>query len=99
MPGLVGLPPEVGENETTATSAIVKWSPPEDPNGIVISYKVNYVVISSDPGATQGDKRKRQTNVIMECIIGGDIDRNVTVGNVTMTTLTGLSKQLRIVLE
>ena len=99
MPGLVGLPPEVGENETTATSAIVKWSPPEDPNGIVTSYKVNYVVISSDPGATQGDKRKRQTNVIMECIIGGDIDRNVTVGNVTMTTLTGLSKQLRIVLE
>ena len=99
MPGLVGLPPEVGENETTATSAIVKWRPPEDPNGIVTSYKVNYVVISSDPGATQGDKRKRQTNVIMECIIGGDIDRNVTVGNVTMTTLTGLSKQLRIVLE
>ena len=99
MPGLVGLPPEVGENETTATSAIVKWSPPEDPNGIVTSYKVNYVVISSYPGATQGDKRKRQTNVIMECIIGGDIDRNVTVGNVTMTTLTGLSKQLRIVLE
>ena len=90
------LPPEV--TETTATSAIVRWSPPEDPNGIVTSYKVNYVVISSDPGATQGDKRKRQTNVKMECIIGGDIDRNVTVGNVTMTTLVGLSKQLRIVL-
>lgn len=91
------LPPEV--TETTATSAIVRWSPPEDPNGIVTSYKVNYVVISSDPGATQGDKRKRQTNVKMECIIGGDIDRNVTVGNVTMTTLVGLSKQLRIVLR
>ena len=90
------LPPEV--TETTATSAIVRWSPPEDPNGIVTSYKVNYVVISSDPGATQGDKRKRQTNVKMECIIGGDINRNVTVGNVTMTTLVGLSKQLRIVL-
>ena len=95
----MGLPPEVRENETTATSAIVRWSPPEDPNGIVTSYKVNYVVISSDPGATQGDKRKRQTNVIMECIIGGDFNRNVTVGNVTMTTLTGLSKQLRIILE
>ena len=95
----MGLPPEVGENETTATSAILRWSPPEDPNGIVTSYKVNYVVTSSDPGATQGDKRKRQTNVIMECIIGGDINRNVTVGNVTMTTLTGLSKQLRIISE
>jgi hypothetical protein len=95
----VGLPPEVEENETTATSAIVRWSPPEDPNGIVTSYKVNYVVISSNPGATQGDNRKRQADVMMECILGGDIDRNVTVGNVTMTTLTGLSKQFRIVLE
>lgn len=92
----MGLPPEVVEDEITATSAIVRWSPPEDPNGVVTSYRVNYMVVSSNPGPTQGDKRKRQTNVMMECIIDGDIDRNVTVGNVTITTLTGLSKQLRI---
>lgn len=93
----MGLPPEVRENETTATSAVVRWSPPEDPNGVVISYRVNYEVVSSDPGATQSDRRNRQSDIMMECIIGGDIDRNVTVGNVTMTTLTGLSKLLRIV--
>ena len=93
----MGLPPEVRQNETTATSAVVRWSPPEDPNGIVTSYRVNYMVISSNPGATQGDKRKRQTNVMMECIIDGNTNRNVTVGNVTVTTLTGLSKQLGIV--
>ena len=91
--------PGVRENETTATSAVVRWSPPEKPNGVVTSYRVNYMVISSNPGAIQGDKGKRQTNVMIECIIDRDIDRNVTVGNVTVTTLTGLSKQIRSVLE
>ena len=96
VPGPVGLPPEV-EDEITATSAVVRWSPPEDPNGVIRSYRVNYTAVSSNPGATQSDRRKRQSDVMMECIIGGDINRNVMVGNVTMTTLTDLSKQFRII--
>ena len=94
MPGRLDQPPEV--NETTATSAVVRWSPPDDPNGVITSYRVNYEVVSSDPGAAQGARGKRQTDIMMECIIGGDIDRNVSVGNVTVTTLTGLSKPLTI---
>lgn len=95
VPGRIGLPPEVGDDQITATSAVVRWSPPEDPNGIVISYTVNYKVISSDPGATRGGRSKRETDIVMECIIGGDIDGNITVGSATVARLTGLSKQIK----
>ena len=92
MPGPVDQPPEVNENDITATTAVVRWSPSANPNGEVVGYRVNYVVISSDPGRGLGGKRKRQTAIMRECIINGDIDRNITVGDVTMATLTGLSK-------
>ena len=92
VPGPVDQPPEVNESDITATTAVVRWSPPADPNGEVVGYRVNYTVISSDPGRGQGGRRKRQTVIMRECIIGGDIDRNIAVGNNTMATLTGLSK-------
>ena len=83
VPGPVSLP-EVNENETNSTSALVQWSPPSDPNGIIISYRLEYRVTSTDPAAGA---------VIMEeCVVGGVINRNVPLGNVTMTQLTGLSK-------
>lgn len=84
VPGQVDLPPEVGEDNITATSALIQWSPPVDPNGVIIGYRVSYEVISSDPGM--------QSRVLTECIIGGDIHRNISVGDVTMVLLTGLSE-------
>ena len=87
MPGQVDLPPEVGENNITATSALIKWSPPVDPNGIITGYRVSYEVISSDPGM-----QSRVRNILTECIIGGDIRRNISVGDVNMVLLTGLSE-------
>lgn len=83
MPGPVDLPPKVGENNVTATSALVKWSPPVDPNGVVIGYRVSYEVT----GMRSGLK-----NISIECIIGGDIRRNVSVSDVTMVLLIGLSE-------
>ena len=87
MPGQVDLPPEVGENNITATSALVQWGPPVDPNGVIIGYRVSYEVISSDPGM-----QSWRSNISTECIINGDISKNISVGDVTMVLLMGLSE-------
>lgn len=87
MPGQVDLPPEVGEDNIAATSAMIHWNPPVDPNGVIIGYRVSYEVISSDPGM-----QRRVRNILTECIIGGDIRRNISVGDVTMVLLTKLSE-------
>ena len=83
----MALPPKVNQSDINATSALVRWNPPQDPNGLIIGYRVRYSVVSSDPGVPS-------TQVMTECIIGGEdyISRNVSVGNVTMVRLSGLSK-------
>ena len=90
-------PPSVLETEINATSAIVRWSPPDDPNGIITNYRVTYNVSSSNPRASQGGVVKRQTDILMECVIG-NISNSISPGNVTMALLAGLSELLSFIL-
>ena len=77
------LPPPVNEDQTTATTAAVTWTPPPDPNGIIISYRVNYVVVATKP------VNKSQ------CVKGAP-ERNISVaGDRTEVMLRDLSKFLR----
>ena len=98
VPGVVVRPPEVPPSEITSTSALVQWSPPSDPNGVIRGYVINYVVISSDPGQFGGssNRRRRQANsVATECIMGGmgNVNRNMTVdGTQTSAQLNELSE-------
>ena len=80
--------------DLTPFSAVVRWSPPSDPNGVILSYTVNLVAVSSTP--LWGTRRhQRQTSAVrVECTLGGqtNINRDITVhGMQTIATLTELS--------
>ncbi len=86
------LPPEIPDENISSTGATLSWNRPEDPNGQITRYTVNIVLLSSTPSQ---ERRKRQTGIVVECIMGGveNADRNVTVpGDMTSTNLEGLSK-------
>ena len=90
-------PPSVDEGDLSSFSAVVRWNPPVDRNGIILSYTVNYVAISSISLRDWGHHRKQMDGVRLECILGGqmNINRNMTVdGTQTTATLTGLSELL-----
>ena len=101
VPGLVAKPPEVLKDTLTSTSAVLVWSIPDDPNGIITGYRVLIKTLSTDPMQFNfmmmtggvGDRRKRQVpNIITECIKSGIMD-NVTL-NATGTShsVSNLSK-------
>ena len=85
-----------------STSVVLKWNEPEDPNGIIVNYRVNIVIISTNPLAysrnSGGSRRRRQASVddiTLQCVAGsiGNVDRNLTTGNsMTSIAVNGLSK-------
>ena len=95
-PGEVARPPPPGPgNFLSPFSVIVRWNPPEDPNGVIIRYIVNYVAVSSTPSQDMGRRRRQTNGVRVECILGEDmnVSRNMTVdGTQTTATLTDLSE-------
>ena len=95
VPGIVPRPPPVDNRDVTSFSAVVRWNPPTELNGVILSYTVNFVAVSmvNTPSGNMG-RRRRQTNVVRaECILGGvtNIDRSITVEE-TSANLTNLSK-------
>lgn len=91
--GPVPLPPVVQPVDISYTAVRVSWDPPPDPNGIIQSYTVNFVLLSTT--LSPESRRKRTEDIAEECVVGGveSIDRNKTVGgHVTSTTLEDLSE-------
>ena len=89
-------PDPVPEEDISAMDATVQWDPPENPNGEIILYTVEFAAISTNFPAVP-IRSKRQTDVLEECIIGGigNLNRSVQVdGTQTSVTLTQLSRWL-----
>ena len=87
--------PLIDEGYLTPFSAVVRWDPPTDPNGVILHYTVNYVAVPSTLSQDVGRHRRQIDEVMVECILGGDlnINRNMTVdGTQTTATLTELSE-------
>ena len=87
-------PREVNESTVTSTSVLLQWDVPDDPNGVVIEYRVNVMAISSDPDARR-QQATSDAGVIMPCIVpGGDVgvDTNITT-TATSLELMNLSMQ------
>ncbi len=82
-----------------STTAVLVWSPPSDPNGIILNYQVEYTPVSF-AGNVFGS-RKRQAIMSNEDILNclefmnrTTVDGTVLIsipGSVTTVTLTGLS--------
>ena len=93
--GEVPPPPPVDERELTPYSAVVRWNPPADSNGVILSYTVNYVVVSNTSSQDTGRRRRQTSGASVQCILGGqaNVNRNMTVdGTQTSATLTELSE-------
>ena len=89
------MPPVVSQGDIiSSTSVTVRWNPPNDPNGEIIRYTVNFVATSTTPVS----RRKRQAAELrVECIREGvdNVDRDISVeGNPpnTFVTLDNLSE-------
>ena len=94
-PGEVPQPPPVDERNLTPFSAVVRWNPPTNPNGVILHYTVNFVAVSSTPSQSTGRQKRQVGGVRVECILGGqmNINRNMTCdGTQTTVTLTELSE-------
>ena len=93
--GEVPPPPPVDERELTPYSAVVRWNPPADSNGVILQYTVNYVAVSNTLSQDTGRHRRQTSGASVECILGGEanVNRNMTVnGTQTSATLTELSE-------
>ena len=93
--GEVPPPPPVNERELTPFSAVVRWNPPSDSNGVILRYTVNYVAVSNTSSQEMGRRRRQTSGASAECILGGqrNVNRNMTVdGSQTSATLTELSE-------
>ena len=90
----------MNERELTPFSAVVRWNPPSDSNGVILRYTVNYAAVSNT--SQELERRRRQTSgASAECILGGEmnVNRNLTVdGSQTSATLTELSKYMYIII-
>ena len=95
VPGEVPEPPPVNDTMINSFSAVIRWNPPTDPNGVILNYTVNFVAVSmvNTPSGNMVRRRRQTSDVTAECIQGGEtnIDRNITVEE-TFATLTNLSK-------
>ncbi len=89
-------PPPPSPNDTTATSVLISWNPPLNPNGEIRNYTVNFVAVRLVSGSSTSRRRRQASdNTLDECIVGGQnmINRNQTVpGNQTSAMLVDLSK-------
>ena len=93
--GEVPPPPPVNERELTPFSAVVRWNPPSDSNGVILRYTVNYAAVSNTSSQEMGRRRRQTSGASAECILGGqrNVNRNMTVdGSQTSATLTELSE-------
>ena len=100
--GEVPPPPPVDERELTPYSAVVRWNPPADSNGVILSYTVNYVAVSNTSSQDTGRRRRQTSGASVPCILGGEanVNRNMIVdGTQTSATLTGLSEYIGYCLE
>jgi len=95
VPGAPGLPEK--PIEFNSTFAVLKWKEPEDPNGEIINYRVNLVILSTnrlayDNSGNSGSRRRRRAteseDVIFQCVTGNmiNVNRNLTTGN-SMTSI------------
>ena len=62
-PGEVSRPPPVDGRNLTPFSAVVRWNPPANPNGVILHYTVNFVAVSSTPSQATGHQRRSQGGV------------------------------------
>ena len=74
-------PPPVDERELTPYSAVVRWNPPADSNGVILSYTVNYVIVSNTSSQDTGRRRRQTSGTSVQCILGGEanVNCNMTV--------------------
>ena len=85
-------------SDITINSAVIRWNPPEDPNGIILNYAIRYVAVAmARGGGMQQPRGKRQAGggLLPQCIEGGheNINRtDVVDGTTTSHTLTDLSE-------
>ena len=81
--------------DITSFSAVVRWNPPAEPNGVILSYTVNFVAVSMVNSSSRdvGRQRRQKSLVAAECILGGEtnINRTITVEG-TSANLTDLSE-------
>ena len=99
--GEVPPPPPVNESELTPFSAVVRWNPPSDSNGVILRYTVNYVAVLNTSSQEMGRRRRQTSGASAECILGGqrNVNRNMTVdGSQTSATLTELSEYTYIII-
>ena len=81
--GIVSKPDAVDEALLTATSVLLRWDEPIDPNGDITEYRINVEAISTTRVEQEDGRKKRQTNmpsVDTRCISGGvgNVNRNFT---------------------
>jgi len=85
----------VDNRDITSFSAVVRWNPPAEPNGVILSYTVNFVAVSMVNSSSRdvGRQRRQTSLVAAECILGGEtnINRTITVEG-TSANLTDLSE-------
>ncbi len=99
VPGDVSRPPVVPEQVITPFLANISWSPPVDPNGVIIQYSVNFYIVSNDTTSTSRKRRQAVIPTVIDpvCVIGGEdnINRNISVTGEppnTFVILANLSK-------
>lgn len=83
-----------------STSINVIWNPPEDPNGMIIEYNVEYSPVRFNEQVVRSSRRRRREIVVdssvIECISSRNISNNgsdviVVPGTRTFQVLTDLS--------
>ena len=94
VPGDVPRPPEVPPEGISATGAILAWSRPTDPNGIITGYTVNVLAVESRSSQPGSPTRRRQVGgVVTECAMGMGAEPNQTLsvpGTQTFTVVSNL---------
>ena len=95
VPGPVD-PPMVGS--VGPRSVVLTWDPPDDPNGMIIEYQVEYLPIQFQQNGNRRKRQLPQQNNVLECIAFLNSSAIITfegiLGNTTTVTLTELSSSL-----
>ena len=73
----------------------MRWNPPDNPNGEIVNYTVEFAVISTNFPAVP-IRSKRQTEILVECVNGGVNRSTVVPGTQTSVTLTQLSRWFKV---
>ena len=94
VPEPIPEPPVVNETTISPTTAVLTWDVPI-PNGVIISYTVGLVGLSTVNGSTSnsgtGRRRRRKRDTLIVSCVGEN--RNITVGgDQTSLEVTDLSQ-------